>query len=92
MRILLHALVALVVVERDRRAVAVDAQRELREIVRADREAVEARGEAVDEDHVVGDLAHGVDLEAVFAAPGRAASSASGSSRCSSRPGMRWRR
>ena len=48
--------------------IAVDAQRELGEVVGADREAVEQLGELVDQDDVVGDLAHDVDLEPVLAA------------------------
>ncbi len=63
-----HAGVALVEVEGHHLAVAVDAERELGEVVGADREAVEALGELVDQDHVVGDLAHHVDLEAALAA------------------------
>ena len=71
---LLHALVALVVVEGDDLAVAIDAEGELGQVVGADREAVEELGEAVDQDDVVGDLAHRVDLEAVL--PARRPSSA----------------
>ena len=63
-----HRRVALVEVEGDHLAVAVDAQRELGQVVGADREAVEALGELVDQDDVVGDLAHHVDLEPVLAA------------------------
>jgi hypothetical protein len=64
----LHRRVALVEQPRQLARVAVDAERELRQVVRADREAVEARGEFLGEDHVRGDLAHHVDLQAVLAA------------------------
>ena len=64
----LDAGVALVEVEGDHLRIAIDAERELRQVVRADREAVEQLGEGVDLDHVVRDLAHDVDLQAVHAA------------------------
>ena len=64
----LHALVTFVVVEGHDLAVAVDAQGELREVVGTNRESVKVRRELVDQDHVVGNLAHGVDLETVVAA------------------------
>ena len=51
---LLDALVPLVIVEGDDRAVAIDAEGELGEIVRADREAVEQLREPIDQDDVVG--------------------------------------
>ena len=65
---LLDAGVALVVVEGDELAVAVHAEGELGEVVRADREPVETLGELVDEHDVVGDLAHRVDLQPVLTA------------------------
>ena len=63
-----HAGIALVEIERDDVGIAVDAERELGQVVRADRESVEHLGEGVDLDDVVGDLAHHVDLEPVLAA------------------------
>ena len=65
---LLDALVPLVIVEGDDAAVAVDPEGELSEIVRADREAVEQLREPIDQDDVVRDLAHRIDLEPVLAA------------------------
>ena len=46
--------------------IAVDAERELRQVVRADREAVEDLAELGRQDHVARDLAHDVDLEALI--------------------------
>jgi Transposase domain (DUF772) len=63
-----HTGVALVEVEGDDFRVAVDAQSQLRQIVRADREPVKQLGEGVDFDDVVRDLAHDVDLEPLGAA------------------------
>ena len=65
---LFHAVVALFVVERHDLAVTVNAEAELREVVRADRVAVEEGSELVHEDDVVRDLAHRVDLQAVLPA------------------------
>ena len=64
---LLDALVPLVVVEGDDARCRGRPPGQLGEIVRADREAVEQLGEPVDQDDVVGDLAHRVDLEPVLA-------------------------
>ena len=63
-----HARVALVEVEGHDLAVPIDAERELRQVVGADREAVEELRELGHLDHVVGDLAHHVDLQPVLAA------------------------
>ena len=49
--------IALVEIERDELGVAIDAQDELCQVVRADREAVEQLGERIDLDDVVGNLA-----------------------------------
>ena len=63
-----HAGIALVEIEGDDLGIAIDAQGELRQIVGSDGEAVEQLGEGVDLDHIVGDLAHDIDLEPVLAA------------------------
>jgi hypothetical protein len=63
-----HAWIALVEVERDHPAVAIDSKGQLGEVVRADREAIEALGELVDQEDVFRDLAHDVDLKPVVAA------------------------
>ena len=53
--------------------IPIDAQRELRQIVGADREAVEHFGERIDLDDVVGNFAHHEDFQPVPAPlPGRA--------------------
>jgi len=61
----LHARVALVEDVRQERGIAVHAQGELGEVVRADREPVEELRELRREHDVVRDLAHDPDLEAV---------------------------
>ena len=62
-----HAGVALVEIERDDLGIAIDAQRQLRQIIGADRETVEQLGECVDADDIVGNFAHDVDFKAVLA-------------------------
>src|SRR5690606_41396579 len=61
----LHAGIRLVEERREDFRVAIDAERELREVVRADRKSVEDLRELFREDHVIRDLAHDVDLELV---------------------------
>ena len=63
-----HAGVAFIEIEGDDLGIAVDSQGQLRQVVGADRKAVELLGEGVDLNDVVGDLAHHVDLQAVLAA------------------------
>src|SRR5690606_34743786 len=64
----LHAGIRLVEERREDFRVAIDAERELREVVRADRKSVEDLRELFREDHVIRDLAHDVDLELVLSA------------------------
>jgi hypothetical protein len=52
--------IPLVEIKRDELRIAIHPERQLREIVRADREPVEMLGEGVELDHVVRDLAHDV--------------------------------
>ena len=63
-----HAGIALVEIEGDDLGITVHAQRELGQVVGADRKSIEQLGKGVDLDDVVGDLAHDVDLKTVLAA------------------------
>ena len=63
----LDRLVLLVELRCEFRRVAVDAQGELRQVVRANGESIEELGEFPGEDHVGRDLAHDEDLKAVVA-------------------------
>ena len=64
----LHRVVLLVEQLGKLRGIAVHAEGQLGQVVAADREAVETLGEGLGQDHVRGNLAHDVDLEAIFAA------------------------
>src|SRR5262249_10075574 len=62
--------IPLVEERRELLGVAVDAERELGQVVRSDRKAVEDLGEVRGADHVARDLAHDVELEPVLTANG----------------------
>ena len=61
-----HAGIALVEVERDNLGISVHSQRQLGQVVGADRKSIEQLGKGVNLDHIVGDLAHDVNLETVL--------------------------
>ena len=64
----LHAGVAFIEEISHQSRIAIEAQGELGEVIGADREAIEAFGEGLGGDHIAGQLAHHIHLEAVTTA------------------------